>query len=1252
MLQFQDVQREVGQQNANGWEEIWNDLVVVDACRGGVSLDVIHWDCRTSAPDGGRDLIIDRGTTRQGAIFVPNRPSIWSVKSGADGLACKTLRAELDEKSHPKLVAALKDGHTYVYCVCRPAGHDDRSSLRAAADECCVALGIRSDSVKLLFDNHLCEGLKVYPAVLARHCHRLSTMKGQTLDQWSRPRPHFNTNIAYVDIADRRGYIDKLVSHLNSADEVPVLHIAGLSGIGKTRLVFEACRHEHVPKTITYFESYMECMELVKRLAEDTGLSIRFVVDEVSLDQHVELRNKLHGFGDRVRAVSIGPAGMRDHSRDTIMVLPPPETDTGVLAVLKHHAPSTVPSDGLQRIAEQCGHDLRFALLMLDAVQREPDLLVDPGSLVRALSDTMGLYVSVIRLFSGATGLDAAFQDRYPWLTLGAHIGVKPPREAELAFVAGRASCALIDLEKTVAQAINCGLGDRPGHLFEAVPRGMATRVFADVLWPTIEPRFKDLLAAAPNSDFVRSIMKRVEMCPDHVKREVTSRIDSHFRSQLGSPSIASLNDPSTARTLRSWTELSPEAGLPWLRRAIDNATNEELQAFEGSGRLGWGPAGPRRDVVWLLEHLACFAEHFATCEAMLFRLALAENEAIGNNATAIWTEKYRVVLSNTEMPYPDRVKILLARMAEATTGTMRLLTKGFAEAVTSHHSAMAPPATVGGRLVPPEWRPIGLNIYDLFVKTIVEGLQVICTLPQDSQRLARDVIASELMAFYKQDTHAALVEFFRGPLDVDERLKLSAALEDLSKRLQSDSDPKVVALAKQVAEWMEQVAPKDLMHRTQLVVGRPPWFYDKGGDSGRDAWKQPYGAIVRELRQYPCVLRALADWLNKSEGYGKWNLGWMLGAEERSSEFDDVIEGWLKSGRCLEVCCGFLAARRAIEGALAAWASSALDGLIDSEPNLVARITIAVDPTSSGWDRVRRCVERDSSAVAEVLGRMFGNEWEAVLGSSGQAWVLNQLWPEAEPRDEFAGATALHLLGMFRSRHENDPIPIELLPIVRRLVFSPPLRRGHNAHIWKDLALTLAKTEPGPVIAFVAKVALDVRKFDGMGHDVAVCILAELAGAHDKAIIEAILETLTERQDTFVMGVQDLQRLFAAIDSKTVENAVAVRDVSSARAIGQFIPDPGVNEEGTPSLPALTEWYMRTYGDDEECFHQFRTGRWNGRIQMGWAWERQTKVERLAKAYADHPINSLRRWAASLMREHEADVERDRIQFEERKRS
>jgi hypothetical protein len=396
MFTFPEVQREIGEQNANRWEQVWYDLLQADGFRAGLNVNDVQWDHRTSAPDQGRDVVVTRGAPNPGAMFIPAQPSVWSVKSGANGLVPATLGGELRDSVHPELVKAIKAGMVYRYCVCRPAGQAERKALEEKAQKCAAELRVPAEAVKVYFDNHLCEGLKGYPGVLKMHCPLLGRSLGLTVSQWGTPNPHFDTRVRYVDFDGRAELIDRLVQHLAGAGTHPVLHIGGLSGIGKTRLVYQACIDQRVSGSMLYYDSPTSAMEFVTRVRDNPQLSSRFVVDECSLNEHIELRNRLQGYADRVRVVSIGPAGASDQTREPIFIVPPPKTQEGVLLVLKSHAGDTVPGTALQAIAEQSAQDLRFALLMLEAVRADPELLRDRGRLIAELADTRALYGKVL----------------------------------------------------------------------------------------------------------------------------------------------------------------------------------------------------------------------------------------------------------------------------------------------------------------------------------------------------------------------------------------------------------------------------------------------------------------------------------------------------------------------------------------------------------------------------------------------------------------------------------------------------------------------------------------------------------------------------------------------------------------------------------------------------------------------------------------------------------------------------------------
>lgn len=94
----------------------------------------------------------------------------------------------------------------------------------------------------------------------------------------------------------------------------------------------------------------------------------------------------------------------------------------------------------------------------------------------------------------------------------------------------------------------------------------------------------------------------------------------------LGQPDLSLLAEREKSRVFQAWAEMDPHRGLSWLRKAAESATDGDVRQLSGEpdGSGGWRG---RRQVVWLCEHLACFAEHFWDCEAILFRLAQVETE-------------------------------------------------------------------------------------------------------------------------------------------------------------------------------------------------------------------------------------------------------------------------------------------------------------------------------------------------------------------------------------------------------------------------------------------------------------------------------------------------------------------------------------------------------------------------------------------------------------------------------------------------
>ena len=103
------------QGNGAAFEEFVHDLVrsVGRAC--GIDAINIEWDYRTNVKDGGRDLVVRVPNVRGDNQFIPSRRSIWSIKSGVEGVSSAVLWNEILDPKHPKVQKALREGWSYVW---------------------------------------------------------------------------------------------------------------------------------------------------------------------------------------------------------------------------------------------------------------------------------------------------------------------------------------------------------------------------------------------------------------------------------------------------------------------------------------------------------------------------------------------------------------------------------------------------------------------------------------------------------------------------------------------------------------------------------------------------------------------------------------------------------------------------------------------------------------------------------------------------------------------------------------------------------------------------------------------------------------------------------------------------------------------------------------------------------------------------------------------------------------------------------
>ena len=119
----------------------------------------------------------------------------------------------------------------------------------------------------------------------------------------------------------------------------------------------------------------------------------------------------------------------------------------------------------------------------------------------------------------------------------------------------------------------------------------------------------------------------------------------------VGSPfdNAEVLNTELGSRLFRSFAEVNPIAVSQNFSRQFLNKTTEELLRIENG----------RRNIVWALEKLCFYKDTFVESTKVLYAFAVAENETWGNNATGQLKQLFHIFLSGTEADLKERWSII-----------------------------------------------------------------------------------------------------------------------------------------------------------------------------------------------------------------------------------------------------------------------------------------------------------------------------------------------------------------------------------------------------------------------------------------------------------------------------------------------------------------------------------------------------------------------------------------------------------------
>jgi hypothetical protein len=973
--------RDLGEVEAVG---LARTLIYAEAGRLGLPLDEFSMSGRVKAKDQG----IDGRTHFPEGIqsLYPTGHRVWQVKSGPSE---PDANKEFDEVRHPALFEKIRDGYDYVlFWTNDPVvvkADNVKSAFTAAMQS------IREDAkATFIFGDQIERLCYANIAVLAQN--PLSPFPfgpAVTTVAWA---AHEGFKTSYQLDALRATYIDVLRAHLTYEESATsVLHLYGDTGVGKSRLVFEALNTTGVSeRALVFLEPNDVSRELLAWVANSPEHRLVLVVDDCTAADRRKISDLAGLAQGRIRLITIGARYRRDlqPSDGRYLELLPLEV-TASTEIAKSLGLSDEDADNVAHYTE--GYP-KLAYEFASAVQHggPNSNLID-----RIRGEALG---SVLESMLGH-GEDSRLLGV---LSLFERLGYDQDlsRETQIA-------CEALGIDEFAFR--------------EVVDREHGRFVSSAGRFRLVTPR---LFAVWLATEFIREtadLAQSLKLLPDVLRERVISQMkefagDRHvqgaLRNLLGdSPLLAGALDDvdgGSAELIRVTAIIDPPLAMEIVGRIVGSNSVSELRQHLTSGR---------RALVNALELLLWFDDLFDDAADALLKLAIAENEQWSNNATGVLQGLFRVLLGGTSAPYERRIAWARRKLADQPA-VAAILIPALGTAFDAHEMRTTP--DFGSRIAPEEWRPSSfeddraarLSAWRLLIDLAVQG----------ESGVAKEISGGLWAAVRLGFVDYVLADIPRVSWSPEERSDIASSLERILRN--EDLPDETRSSLSDLHSYLEG---RGLGDRVTFLLSQDSWELIEFED-GRSGLRP----IVRELASEIVSGgdNVIIDAARKSS-HGKFQTGVIL--------FEHISEIQRDPELLRKVEAIKPTAESAIVGTLVGmskiasywWTLEALRNWLD-HPNL-ARLVIRTVHALPASDELAalalEAVEIGASAPSE-LGTFLYGAWTKGVSSAVVSDLSRRVGASNEPRDLEA---ALGMLSYWLD--ENDHPDFGFLELASMLI-------------------------------------------------------------------------------------------------------------------------------------------------------------------------------------------------------------------------
>jgi hypothetical protein len=1175
----------------------------------GVGEAEILASLRTNIADGGVDTEVQRAMPGDSTGFLAD-PSCWQYKARqyAD-ISDGDLIQEIEKRYAKELIGK---GYAYRFAICDDMPAEKQTGWENLLTAQARRINPLAPAARVVTASQLASWANRYPALLPAH---FGYDSGPVLyfEAWSRSITKVTPT--FVPLEAWKGTAALIERHINLAQSASraTLPVQGMAGVGKTRLVHEVIADlEGAQHLVLYTNDGHDAQDVARSLANDRKTRCILIADECPVSARVNIGNTLKGHTDRVRVVCIDNSGERPLGGEEELRLEE-LAPTSVEQVLEKNFP-LVPADRRRAYAELSGGYVRFAA---DLCEHHAEI-ESKGHLGPALATVQEYY---LERFPGD-------QERHAVeaIALVQKVGFGEGVSEEL-----EALCELTGQTPQKVLEIAASLKDAPGFVVRTTrylyitPEIIARVSFASAWRRWIEGDPDGFLRRFP-AILLESFQARVARS---ASPEVRARTGQFFWTSIANLQPSDLADEDVTDRLATLINTDPDVYFPRLALLVRNASREELRQSQG----GLGRRGSRRTLVWTAEQMAGFPNYFRQSEEILRRLALAETEErIGNNATGVWKELFRIQLSGSATPFRERLELLEHLIFSPDPEESALALQALRETLNFAGTRLVGPSIVAGQLVPPDWRPrtskefqecleLILAVFDrVFEQGTPEMLQN--AWPTFARHLR------SLLAYGMLPTLKAIVERRSIP-----DAYLPDVLESIEDFLQYECRAELGGVSeypgcREAAEWLRQLTPADFAGRLKALVGKDPWHHSiREQMSGVPSEFLP---LAEELASDPVKLETVLPYLSSAEAASSGLLGEALARLDAEGQYLDSILKAAMKGDSNALARGYAARLIATYPNMAERLNTWLNRLEEEAPELAYFLALAAPEFSRPLERTLRLIREGKLPVQSLQNFIVGILLDR-MSPEDLSTVLNLLVETGDPQSlhiaiDFVGHSV-------QKGRRSDPAEREAM--WRVLEASAPVE--DRADYWWTRAVESFAPDAPERACSVAIIGLIGEDYDKRNH--AWSILSSLARTRPDLVMDSVGDVLLDKEHGWRLRTGVRSGLFQALPLQSVRRWLVKTGIEGARVIANHLQPPSLDGEGQIQLHALTEYVLANWGDDDVVFGRFAASTHHLQMYSGDIASTHRKEADRARPFLSHPIGAVRKWAEHevALGEHQA---------------